>query len=107
MALLFTSISEGNPCSIVEPAVLTWNMFGGCPTNLSHLEGVSMSNEVFVGRTISRSNCLSLLDNFSGFKEFVTSQLRSDLLLQCHPEECIALLMVKYRHRQLRTDICE
>lgn len=38
--------------------------------------------ESLVGRTVSRSNSLSLLDNFSGFKQSVTSQLGSDLLLQ-------------------------
>lgn len=34
----------------VEPAVLTWNMFGGCPTDLSRLEGVSVSKEVRSGK---------------------------------------------------------
>lgn len=58
------------PCVESESAVLTWNMFGGCPTNLSHLQGVSMSNEVRSGKDTLLSNSLSLLDKFSGFRVF-------------------------------------
>lgn len=55
-----------------------------------------------VGRMVSRSNSLSLLDSFSGFKQSVTPQLRNELVLQCHSERVYCCADGKIRTQMIK-----